>query len=196
VMVIHFRNILEQDLAMILAWRILPEVTMYMYTDVEPDMEKHRRWYRNIGTDPYRADWIINVDGEDVGVVSIVKIDPVHRRCEWGYYLAAPGVRGKGVGKSVELNILTYLFEKLGLNKLCCEVFAFNEMVVTIHQKYGSKVEGMRRAQIFKNGKFHDIVEMGILKSDWRDNIKNKIEYTVGEFDIPDKELVRIEPVE
>ena len=77
----------------------------------------------------------------------------------------------------MELNIHQYVFEDLGLNKLCCEVFAWNEIVIKIHQKYGSKIEGSRKAHIFKNGKYHDIVEMAILKKDWRERIKGKFDY-------------------
>jgi UDP-4-amino-4,6-dideoxy-N-acetyl-beta-L-altrosamine N-acetyltransferase len=194
-MELHFRNIKESDQEMIMRWRTMPEVSAYMYTDFEPDLEKQREWFRSISADPRRLDWIIMVDGEDVGLVSIVRIDPVNHRAEWAYYLASPSVRGKGIGKSVEMNILTYVFEELHLNKLCCEVFVSNEIVIKIHEKYGSKVEGTRRRHIFKNGEYHDIVEMGILRQEWETGIKDRIEYTVARIDSADKEVVRVEPV-
>jgi len=188
-MELHFRKITEDDLEMIMTWRTLPEVTVYMYTDFEPDIDKQRAWFRKISVDPARIDWIINVDGEDVGLVSIMEINSVHRRCVWGYYLASPSVRGKGIARSVELNILTYVFETLNLHKFCCEVFVSNEMVIMIHQKYGSKVEGTRPEHIYKNGQFHDIVEMGLLRSDWEKNVKGKIDYVVAKIDPVGKQL-------
>ena len=68
-----------------------------MYTDFTPDINKQRQWYQQISADPRRLDWIIVVDGEDVGLVSIVRIDEVNHRAEWAYYLASPSVRGKGI---------------------------------------------------------------------------------------------------
>jgi RimJ/RimL family protein N-acetyltransferase len=67
----------------------------------------------------------------------------------------------------VELNVYTYVFDVLKLNKLCCEVFCSNDLVIKIHEKYGSKIEGTLKQHILKNGQFHDIVTMGILKSEW-----------------------------
>jgi len=185
-----FRKIKENDLEMILNWRTMPEVSAYMYTDFEPDMERQREWFKQINNDPTRMDWIITVDDEDVGLASLVRIDRVNKRCEWAYYLGSPNVRGKGVGKNVELNILEYVFETLGLNKLCCEVFVSNDKVIRIHEKYGSVVEGTRREQVYKNGAFHDIVEMGILRENWGNNIKGQIEHFQARFEPLAKEVV------
>lgn len=178
-----FRDIKPDDLMMILNWRTMPEVSKYMYTDFEPSMEKQKKWYEQISGDKSRRDWIINVDDEDVGLLSIVKIDNVNKRCDWAYYLGSPNVRGKGIGKNVELNVLEYVFEKLELNKLCCEVLKENELVIKIHEKYGSMVEGNRRQQICKNGEFLDIVEMGILRDDWKKNIRGKHEFVKAVFE-------------
>lgn len=182
-MELKFRQIREADLEMILNWRTMPEVTAYMYTDLTPDMDKQRAWFKQIQQDKSRYDWIITVDGEDVGLVSVVRIDRVNKRCEWAYYLASPSVRGKGIGRSVEMNMLDFVFDKLKLHKLCCEVYVSNEVVIKIHEKYGSKVEGTRREHIFKNNEYHDIVEMGILKEEYEQKVKGKFEYVTAEFD-------------
>ncbi len=174
----------------ILRWRTMPEVSADMYTDFEPDMDKQRAWFKAIVADTTRLDWVICVDREDVGFLSIVRIDRVNRRCEWAYYLASPSVRGKGIGKAVELNVLKYVFETLGLNKLCCEVFVSNDLVINIHEKYGSMVEGTRRRHILKNGQFHDIVEMGILSDEYQRNIKGKFDFVEAAIDRLGKEVV------
>lgn len=177
------RRINEADLLMIMEWRTNPEVSKYMYTDFVPDMEKQRQWFDTINSDPTQKCWIINLDSEDVGLVSITKIDLTNKRCVWAYYLGSPSVRGKGIGKNIELNILDYVFNTLKLNKLCCEVYVANDIVIKIHEKYGSIVEGTRRQQVFKNDQFHDIVEMGILREDWVNNIRGEFEYTVAVFE-------------
>ncbi len=81
------------------------------------------------------------------------------------------------------MNILEYVFDHLGLNKLCCEVFCSNELVIKIHEKYGSRIEGKRLKHIFKHDQYHDIVQMGILREEWEENIKGKIEYIKGQFE-------------
>lgn len=182
-MSILFRKIRENDLEKILKWRTSLEVTAYMYTDPLLTMKEQKKWYEKIKTDETRRDWVINVEGEDVGLISLTNIDNIHKRCNWAYYIASTTMRGKGIGKSVELNIYHFVFESLNLNKLCCEVFSFNEKVITLHQKYGSMIEGVRREHIYKNGSYYDIVEMAILKKDWLNNIKDKFEFQRGKFE-------------
>lgn len=182
-MELKFRKITEDDLEMIMNWRTKPEVSSYMYTDFEPSMDRQREWFETINRESSRRDWIIHVDGEDVGLVSLVDINEVNKRCVWAYYLGSPNVRGKGVGRNVELNILDHVFDTLKLNKLCCEVYVSNEKVIAIHEKYGSRIEGTRRQHIYKNGEFQDIVEMGVLKGDWEREIKGQLEFVRAQFE-------------
>ena len=116
------------------------------------------------------------MDGKYVGVGNLYNIDIKNRRCYWAYYLADSSVRGKGLGRLIELNVLDYVFENLEFNKLCCEVLSFNDIVVKIHQKYGSKIEADFRQHIYKEGKFHDMVYMGILKEEWTE-LKKQFDY-------------------
>lgn len=180
---LRFRKINEDDQEMIRTWRMLPDVTKYMYTDPEITLENQLAWHNKTKIDPSKKYWIINADNEDVGLVGIYDIDRHNRKCEWAYYLASPSVRGKGIGRSVEFNIQDYVFNVLDLNKLCCEVFTWNEAVIGMHEKYGSSIEGTRRDHIFKNGEFFDIVEMGLLRRHWKENIEGRFEYTKAMID-------------
>ena len=68
------------------------------------------------------------------------------------------------------------------LNKLCCEVFCSNETVIKIHEKFGSKIEGTLRKQILKNGKYFDIVTMGILQDEWQ-IVKNNFQISYADIE-------------
>ena len=161
---------------MIRSWRNSSEVSKYMYSDDSISADQQIKWFRQIKDDPTKKYWIIKVDDKYVGVVNLYDIDKRNKRCYWAYYLAESSIRGKGLGRLIELNILQYIFEDLGLNKLCCEILSFNEIVVKIHEKYGSKIEGNFRQHIYKQGKFHDIICMGILKEEWSE-LKKKFEF-------------------
>jgi len=163
---------------MIRNWRNSSEISNYMYTSDLITADQQKKWFRQIKDDATKKYWIIKVDDKYVGVVNLYDIDKRNKRCYWAYYLAEPSVRGKGLGRLIELNILKYIFEDLGLNKLCCEVLSFNEIVVEIHKKYGSKIEGHFREHIFKDGEFHDIICMGILKEEWSE-IKKSFDFDI-----------------
>lgn len=181
-MILKLKKIQEEHLEMVRNWRNSPDVSMFMYTNDYITEEDQKKWYGKIKNDPSKKYWVVDLENSYVGVVNIVDIDLRNRRCFWAYYLADSSVRGKGLGKIIELNIIKYVFEVLNLNKLCCEVFAFNEKVVKIHEKFGSKIEGTFRQHIYKDNQFHDIICMAILRDDWN-QIKETFEFEKIEID-------------
>lgn len=180
---IIFQRVKESHLDSVRKWRTSEEVTKYLYTDPAITKEDQKKWHQLIMQDMTRMDWVINADEKDVGVVYVYDINLLNRRCFWSYYLGERSTRGKGIGRAIELNILRYVFEQLDLHKLCCEVFEWNDKVVKIHQKYGSRIEGVYRDHIWKGGGYHNIVCMGILRQDWEQSVKDKFQYQHAEIE-------------
>jgi UDP-4-amino-4,6-dideoxy-N-acetyl-beta-L-altrosamine N-acetyltransferase len=167
-MSVRLRLIRPDDLEMIRAWRMLPEITRYMYTDPAISPDDQRRWYGRISDSPTDRVWIIEQDdGLAIGLLSLSDIDWTNRRCCWAYYIAREEGRGRGLARILELGIASYVFETLKLNRLWCEVLAFNDRVVKLHELFGSKVEGVLRQHIVKHGVTHDVVRMAILREEW-----------------------------
>lgn len=179
---LKLRNIKDNDLEMIMNWRMKPEVTKYMYTDPKLTIEDQKKWFKKISEDKHKKYWIINFENTDIGLISIDNIDYINKNASWAYYIADTSFRGRGLARKLEYNIYNYAFEELNLNKLWCEVLSFNEIVVKIHEKYGSKIEGILREHIFKNNEFHDVVRMSILKKEW-DAMKQNIQYEIAEIE-------------
>jgi UDP-4-amino-4,6-dideoxy-N-acetyl-beta-L-altrosamine N-acetyltransferase len=138
-----------------------------MYTDHVISAEEHAAWFRRAIEDTSRKYWIIVCDGEDVGLVNLYNIDQTHRRCYWAFYVVSDNVRGKGVGSFAEFQVLNYVFDTLGLQKLCCEVLGFNKGVVEMHRRFGFVQEGLFRKHIMKRGSQQDVVCLAILKEEW-----------------------------
>ncbi|MFV0440865.1 MAG: GNAT family N-acetyltransferase [Lachnospirales bacterium] len=103
-------------------------------------------------------------------------MDNLNKKCFWAYYIGDTSYRGKGISKDLECNIYDYCFYTLNLNKLCCEVLSFNEKVISLHQKYGSLIEGEHKEHICKNNIFYDVTSMGITKTRWEE-VRNSIDY-------------------
>lgn len=166
---LRLRKIKESDLENIIKWRMMPEVTKYMYTDPILDLEKQILWFNEIQNSKKDIYWIIEIDNTAIGVISINDIDQINKRCKWGYYIGDMSFRGRGVARLLECNVYDYVFNNLKLNKLCGEVLEFNDRVVRIHEKFGSEVEGILRDHIYKNNKFYNVVIMGITAEKWKE---------------------------
>jgi UDP-4-amino-4,6-dideoxy-N-acetyl-beta-L-altrosamine N-acetyltransferase len=164
----ELRLVTETDLSRILHWRTMPEITRFMYTDPVLTPETQARWFLAVTNSQTDMVWVIWLDtGEPVGLISLSDISIQHHRCSWAYYLAEASAQGKGLGKSLECNIADFVFFELGLDKLWCEVLSFNDRVVRLHERFGSKIEGVLRRHIRKNGEYYDVVRMGLLKEEW-----------------------------
>ena len=156
-----------EDIARVLAWRNQPEVARYMYTDHSISRAEHARWFGTALSSPDRIYWIIELDGQPVGLANLYDISDRHRRAYWAFYLADPAVRGRGVGSYTERFVIQHAFRELDLNKLCCEVLSSNDAVVQMHQRFGFQVDGTLRQHIWKQDHFEDVVAMSLLRSEW-----------------------------
>lgn len=166
---VELRALGPGDRDRLLAWRNSPEVAAYMYTDHQITADEHARWFAGIEGDPHRAYWIIQMDGEPVGLANFYDIDRRHSRGTWAYYLAEPSVRGRGIGGYVELLMIDRAFGELGLQKLWCEVLESNKGVVRMHQRFGFKEEARFRRHILKHGAWEDVIGLGLLAEEWPD---------------------------
>lgn len=147
---IRLRHLKEKDLEKVMKWRSSEQVTSFMYTDPELNIEKQLEWYKMISSDESKQYWIIVLDDADIGVLNLDMIDRINLRCFWGYYIGELTNRGKGVARHLECNIYDYVFLTLKLNKLCGEILDYNKRVVEIHKKFGSEIEGIFRQHIYK----------------------------------------------
>lgn len=164
---VTLRDVRPADRDRLRDWRNQPDVAAWMYTDAVISSEDHGRWFEQALADPARRYWIIELDGEPVGLANLADIAPAHRKCAWAYYLASPAVRGKGVGAYVEFIVIEHVFNGLGLNKLCCEVLVENEAVWKLHESFGFVREALLRHHIWKGGEPRDVVGLGLLAQDW-----------------------------
>lgn len=164
---ITLRDVRPDDSPRLLAWRNLPEVSAWMYSDHVISQAEHDRWFAGAMANKTRRYWVIELDGAPVGLVNLAEISPEHRKCVWAYYLADPSTRGKGVGAFVEFKMLDHVFGELGLNKLWCEVLIANEGVWKLHESFGFRREALYRAHVWKNGQPQDVVGLGLLAEDW-----------------------------
>ncbi len=164
---VALRPATPEDRDRLLDWRNQPDVARWMYTDHTIGPEEHARWYAAALADPARKYWIIELDGEPVGLANLYDISPVNRKASWAYYLASPSVRGKGVGAFVEFWVIEHVFGEMDLAKLCCEVLVENEAVWKIHESFGFQREALYRQHVWKAGQPLDVVGLGLLAQDW-----------------------------
>jgi RimJ/RimL family protein N-acetyltransferase len=60
-----------------------------------------------------------------------------------------------------------HAFEVLGLHRVGLSVFAFNVRAIRAYERVGFHAEGRLREAIWRDGRFWDEIQMGLLTDEW-----------------------------
>jgi len=162
------RNINSEDLDQILLWRNAPEVRKNMYSQHEISNQEHLEWWRGVACSDDKKYFIYELNGKPHGVVGITDINHIHSTCSWAFYASQSAPRG--IGSCMELLALEYIFHKLNIFKLNCEVFQFNTAVIRLHIKFGFVIEGVFRKSYFINNERMDVVRLALFSNEWAEH--------------------------
>ncbi|KAF9475813.1 acyl-CoA N-acyltransferase [Pholiota conissans] len=74
---------------------------------------------------------------------------------------------GKGYATEIMEWLLGYSFKILGLRRLSLFVFSSNERAISLYENIGFKHEGRKREALWKEGRWVDLVWMGMLSREY-----------------------------
>ena len=106
---------------------------------------------------------------EYYGQIDILQVDSISRCGEIGLVIA-PWAWHNGYAREALGLLERYAFEQVNLNRLCLAVFAENVRARAAYRAAGFVEEGVQREHVFKDGRYHDLVRMGILRREWAEN--------------------------
>jgi ribosomal-protein-alanine N-acetyltransferase len=109
----------------------------------------------------------IAVEDRHVGNVALQEHSALHRSADLAIVVGDRSVWGTGVGLAAARLIAGHGFDALGLHRITAATFAENAAMRRLAEKLGMTEEGVRRAARFKHGAHHDVVEYGLLASEW-----------------------------
>src|SRR5690625_172592 len=137
--------------------------------DVYP-METTRKFVEQVILGSHNAKSYIIVEKENersIGVVSLTNIDYKNRNAECIIDIGETEYWGKGFGSEALKLLLDYAFYEMNLHRVSLRVFSFNDRAIRMYTKLGFQEEGNSRQSLFRDGKWHDIIYMGILQNEY-----------------------------
>lgn len=158
----------DQDKDLILRWRNSESIRHYMYDTRTITPEEHDQWFRRELNNEKSRHFIFREKGRPVGFVSFTDINDRDRRCSWAFNLSDERESlQKGLGAVMEYFAIEHVFEKMSIEKLCCEVLDFNTAVVRLHQRFGFNKEGFLQKHIHRDDGVFGVVVMALFREDW-----------------------------
>lgn len=177
------RKIKEDDLEMIMNWRMDPDITRYMNTNPKLTLEGQKKWLSALQNDDKVQYWVIESDGIPVGLINLADIDWERKESSWAYYIGEKKYRTLKLAISLEMSLYDYVFDVLNLKELHSEVLSLNEGVVKLHIACGSHIVKEVQAEVEKEGVWYDVTHLCITKEEW-DSIRKRKKYENINFKI------------
>ncbi len=131
--------------------------------------EAEQNWYDSAVKDDTQYSFAIRTLADDthIGNCGLFSINQKDRSAMFGILVGEKDYWGKGYGTDATRLVLRFAFWELNLNRVELEVFDYNPRAIRAYEKAGFVREGVRRDALFREGAYHDIIVMGILREDW-----------------------------
>ncbi|QAV70548.1 N-acetyltransferase [Salinibacterium sp. UTAS2018] len=133
-------------------------------------MADQERWFvSGANTSTTRRFVVESTSGDRLGLTGLWDIDWHNRSALTALKLGGdPGNRGKGYGAEAVQALMRFAFNDVGLNRLHSTILETNlpSLVVYI-RKSGWSEEGRLRQHVWRDGKFLDAIQIGILASEF-----------------------------
>ncbi len=106
-------------------------------------------------------------DVQPIGAISLKDAD--WRRPELSYWLV-PEVHDEGYGKEAVSLVIEYVFRVYATPAVGAGVYDFNDASRGLLESLGFIEEGRIRKERFINGEYHDSVQYGLLRQEWKNH--------------------------
>jgi len=149
-------------------WVNEPIVRNYIGVEIPLTLEiMKKEWFSDVRDE--KNIWLEIWHKEDqipIGLVGFFQIHNISRRAEVGITIGEPEYWGKGIGTEAVSLMLDYGFNTLNYRKIVAGVNAPNTRSLGMCKKLGFIEEGHQKDMDFIDGKWIDIILLGIFKKD------------------------------
>lgn len=157
------------DLPVLFAWINEREQVLFNAAYKPVPAEQHQEWFAAIQR---RNDVIlfgIRQLGNNtlIGSCQLHSINPVHRSAELQIRIGEVAQRGHGYGSQAVQLLLDFAFKDLNLNRVYLQVFKNNIPALRTYEKAGFRREGLLRQAAYIDGRYVDVVIMGLLREEY-----------------------------
>jgi len=101
-----------------------------------------------------------------VGILRSDEWDRTNRSVRVGIDIM-PDFRGKGYATEAFSAFIDYLFKQQNIHRIWLLVSEKNADARKLYEKLGFQLEGIQRDALFRDGKYHGYLMMGLLEDEW-----------------------------
>jgi RimJ/RimL family protein N-acetyltransferase len=162
------------DISYFLKWFNDPEIVQYLEMYLPMTEMGEEKFIEELGTTRADKDIVFVIEAirgastKPIGNCGLHQINQKDRDAIFGIIIGEKDHWSKGFGVEAAGILINYGFQQLNLHRVSSSAIAFNERSIKLHKKLGFREEGRLRQAMFKNGQYHDRIEYGLLREEWK----------------------------
>jgi len=131
--------------------------------------EKILKYIRNAqeSTNEFILAIALNENGNHIGNIALQDINQIYRSADLTIIIGDKSSWGKGYGLEAADLLLHHGFNVMNFHRISCATFDTNTAMKKLALALGMKEEGRRIQAAYKDGNYIDVIEFGMVKSDY-----------------------------
>jgi RimJ/RimL family protein N-acetyltransferase len=110
----------------------------------------------------------IEANGKFIGHCSLFQFDATNHTCALGITIGDKEYWGREYGRNALNLLLDYAFRLQNIRRVYLSVNSTNERAIRSYLACGFVEEGRLRQHVWSDGRYIDLVQMGILRDEWQ----------------------------
>ncbi len=168
----QLRELERKDIPTINRWRNDPQLIAclgapFRFINEDVDNSWYDSYMRSRGSCVRCAIVTQDNEAQALGLISLTDINPVNRSAHLHIMIGSQENRGKGIGGFAVKAMLDHAFFNLNLRRIELGVLESNAAALRLYEKCGFVREGLQRQAVYKNGQYHNLILMSILREEY-----------------------------
>ena len=138
----------------------------YQYSLLAEENWMRERTATAMGWGPNVGFAIETKDGRHIGNTGLHDPSPENRSADLGIMIGEKDCWGRGYGTDALRTLVRFGFDEMNLNRIALDVYDFNARAIASYRKCGFIEEARRRQDIYREGRYVDVVMMSLLRED------------------------------
>src|SRR5581483_953544 len=145
------------------------EVARFLIARYPVSLAAERAWVEHTPSPSFQSLplAIHTLEGVHIGNIDLRDIQPENRTAEIGIMIGEKEYWSRGYGADAVRTLARFAFRQMNLQRVHLRTYEYNERGQRAFQKAGMTVEGRLRRHIYMDGRYWDVILMGMLREEF-----------------------------